>query len=239
MLKSFVKRFIRNYGFDIQRYNPSLSTDAQLMMMLEKHKVNLIFDIGANVGQFGRQLRDAGYKGRIVSFEPLSTAREKLLSASQNDPLWEVAQQAAIGSENGETEIHVAGNSVSSSVLAMLDTHINAAPDSAPVGREKVPLRRLDTIALERLAPDSVLFMKIDTQGYEDNVLEGATRLLGEAVGLQIELSLVPLYQGQGLYDEMIAQLNANGFELWGLTSAFVDPSNGRLLQIDATLFRG
>ena len=237
-LKRLTKRFARYFGVDLRRYDPSTSETAQFMAMLSAHEINLLFDVGANAGQFGESLREAGYGGRIVSFEPLSAAREQLLSAGRNDPLWDIAPRAAIGSEDGEIEINVSENSVSSSVLNMLDTHTSAAPGSAYVGSEKVPLWRLDTIAPDYLTSDSVLFIKIDTQGYEDRVLQGATALLTRAIGLQLELSLVPLYDGQRLYDELISQLKELGFELWGMFPAFIDPTSGRLLQVDATFFR-
>lgn len=238
MLKAFVKRIIRRLGFDIRRYNPASSESAQFMRMLSAHSVNLVFDVGANTGQFGHILRDAGYCGRIVSFEPLSAAREQLLEASRKDTLWDIAPCAAIGSEDGEIEIHAAGNSVSSSILDMLDAHTNAAPGSCYVGNERVPLRRLDSIARYYLQPDSVAFLKIDTQGYEDKVLQGATGLLDRLVGLQIELSLVPLYKSQRLFDDLLEQMKTMGFDLWTMSPAFVNPRSGRLLQVDATLFR-
>jgi FkbM family methyltransferase len=238
MLKLFIKRFFRHLGIAVRRYQPSSSEDAQRMVMLAAHGVNLVFDVGANTGQFGRDMRYAGYKGRIVSFEPLSTVRKQLLVASRNDPLWKIAPQAAIGNEDGEIVIHVAGNSVSSSVLNMLDAHSSAEPESAYVSNEKVPLRRLDTIAIDYLQPDAVLFIKIDTQGYEDRVLQGASKLLEKAVGVQLELSFVPLYDGQRLYEEMVDQLRALGFEMWAMWPAFVDPRSGRILQADATFFR-
>lgn len=238
MLKSSAKALIRFFGFDLHRYSPLSSDDAQLVAMLKQHQVNLIFDVGANVGQFGIQLRKAGYSGRIVSFEPLSEARKHLLIVSNNDKMWDVAPQAAIGCEDGEIEIHVAGNSVSSSVLDMLDTHAEAAPDSAYVDSEIVQLSRLDTIGVDYIQPNSIFFMKIDTQGYEDKVLQGASKLLTNVIGLQLELSFIPLYNGQCLYDEMMAQLKALGFELWGITPVFTDPVSGRLLQVDATFFR-
>ena len=238
MPKSFFKRIIRKFGFDLRRYRAESSEDAQFIAMLAAHRINLILDVGANKGQFGRQLRNAGYEGRIVSFEPLASARMALALACKEDPLWEVAPQAAIGSEDGEIEIHVAGNSESSSILNMLDSHAIAAPESVYVGSEKVPLRRLDTLAQGYLQQEDVLFVKIDTQGYEDRVLQGAPNILARTKGLQLELSLVPLYEGQRLYDEMIGKLRALNFELWGVSPMFVDPKSGRLLQIDATFFR-
>lgn len=237
-LKSHVTRFVRRLGFDLRRYRPASSESAQLMRILSVHGINLIFDVGANAGHFGRYLRDAGYPGRIVSFEPLSTAWNELLDASRKDPLWEIARRAAIGSDEGELEIHVARNSVSSSILAMHAAHTDAAPASGYVGKERVPLRRLDSLASEYLHPDSVPFLKIDTQGYEDHVLNGADGIMDRIVGIQLELSLVPLYKGQRLYDELTGRLKGLGFELWAMSSVLIDPHSGRLLQLDATFFR-
>jgi len=235
MLKHLVKSSIRGLGFDLRRYHPANSEAA----LLSSHGVNLVFDVGANIGQFGQLLREGGYRGRIVSFEPLSVARKLLLAASRKDPLWEVAPCAAIGSDDGEIEIHVSGNWMSSSVLDMVDAHTKAAPESCYVGNERVPLRRLDSIAADYLRPDSVAFLKIDTQGYEDRVLQGATGLLNRCVGLQLELSLVSLYEGQRLFDDLIEQVQTSDFELWSISPVFVDPQSGRLLQVDATFFRG
>ena len=237
-LKQFIRSAARHVGLEVRRFRPASSADAALQAMLSQHRINLILDVGANTGQFGQLLREVGYAGGIVSFEPLSAARTALSAAARNDAAWQVAPAMAIGSEHGEIELHVAGNSVSSSVLPMLESHAEAAPASVYVGSEKVPLRTLDEVAGEYLRPDTVLFLKIDTQGYEDRVLQGATSLLQRTTGLQLELSLVPLYAGQRLFNELLAQLHSAGFELWNMTPAFIDPVNGRLLQVDATFFR-
>jgi len=238
MLRRFVKSAIRGLGYDLRRFQPAGSDDAQLRTMLQSHGINLVLDVGANIGQFGKMLRELGYRGRIVSFEPLSAEREQLLKASKNDPLWEVAPQAAVGGENGEIEIHVAANSSSSSALNMLDAHASAAPQSRYIGSERVRMHRLDSLAPGYLRQDSVFFLKIDTQGYEDRVLKGAEETLARTTGLQLELSLVPLYEGQRLFDELIEHVKAAGFELWSLSPVLFDPKTGRLLQVDATFFR-
>ncbi len=205
--------------------------------MLSAHGVDLVFDVGANAGQFALWLREAGYRGRIVSFEPLSSAYEQLLKRSRRDALWTVAPRVAIGSEEGEIEMHVSANLASSSILDMAAEQVAAAPESRYVGKERVLLRRLDSFA-HYVEPDSALFLKVDTQGYEDRVLQGAAGLLDRCVGLQLELSFVPLYQGQQLFDGMLEILRARGFDLWALWPCFADPGSGRLLQVDATFFR-
>jgi len=238
MLRSILKRTIRHLGFDLMRYQPDSSESARFIKMLTLHKVDLVFDIGANIGQFATSLRESGYNGRIVSFEPVSASWEQLAEASHIDPLWMVAPRSAVGEEDGEIEMHVSRNSVSSSVLKMLDSHIAAAPDSDYVRSEKLPLRRLDTVGTPYMQEDSTPFIKIDTQGYEAQVLRGAECLLQKAAGLQVELSLIPLYSGQLLYDELIGYVKSKGFELWGINPVFIDAHSGRLLQADATFSR-
>ena len=229
---------LHRVGFELRRFSVEQSENARFISMLRTHNVNLIFDVGANAGQFGVLLREIGFDGKIVSFEPLSDARESLQNISRNDPLWQIALQTAIGEENGEIEIQIAGNSQSSSVLDMLDTHVRAAPDSKYIGKEKVALRTLDSIAPDYMDSNSISFIKIDTQGYETQVMNGAKKLMSQIVGLQVEISLVPLYKGQCLFDEMLKKLKNDGFELWSISTVFSDPNTAQLLQVDATFFR-
>ena len=229
---------LHRVGFELRRFSVEQSENARFISMLRTHNVNLIFDVGANAGQFGVLLREIGFDGKIISFEPLSDARENLLNISKNDPLWQIALQTAIGEENGEIEIQIAGNSQSSSVLDMLDTHVRAAPDSKYIGKEKVALRKLDSIAPDYMDSNSIAFIKIDTQGYETQVMNGAKKLMSQIVGLQVEISLVPLYKGQCLFDEMLKKLKNDGFELWSISTVFSDPNTAQLLQVDATFFR-
>ena len=129
-LRSFVKRTFRSFGLDLTSYNPQRSPDARFMTMLAVHRVNLILDIGANVGQFALEMRQMGYRGRIVSFEPLTKAWSQLKEASAGDPLWEIAPRAALGAEEKEIEFNISANLVSSSVLPILDTLAQAAPQA-------------------------------------------------------------------------------------------------------------
>lgn len=238
MIKSFAKNTLHRLGYDVRRFNPVGSEAYRLEMMLEAHGVNLVFDVGANTGQFARSLRELGYRGRIVSFEPLSEASEKLRDAASTDPLWEVAPRGAIGAQDGEIEFHVSGNLVSSSALGILDSHLKVAPESRYVRSETVPMRRLDAIGESYLKPDSKLFIKVDAQGYEHEVLKGATGLLNRAVGLHLEILFTPLYEGQISYDELIRESKSLGFEMWDLRSGIVDRQSGRMLWGDAVFFR-
>lgn len=88
------------------------------------------------------------------------------------------------------------------------------------------------------LEPGTVPFLKIDTQGYEVRVLDGATALLNVIIGLQLELSFVPLYEGHKLYDALADRLRALGFSIWGIWPGIHEPNSGRMLQVDVVFFR-
>ena len=237
-MKATIHRFLQRLGYDIHRFHAAAYPEAQLARELRSRSFDLVLDVGANAGQFGRKLRDNGYTGRIVSFEPLQEPRTRLLAEAARDGKWEVAERAAIGDRDGEIEIHVSANSYSSSVLEVLDTHLRTAPESRYVGSERMPLRRLDAIAGGYLRPESVTVLKIDTQGFEDKVLDGAAGILPRIAGIQLELSVVPLYAGQALLPEMLDHLRNLDFTMWGAWPALVEPDSGRLLQLDAIFFR-
>ena len=116
----------------------------ELPLLLRRFRVDVVFDIGANVGQFASELFGAGFAGRIVSFEPLSAAHGQLIETSQPEPRWAVAPRCALGESDGEATIHVAANSQSSSLVHMLDRHMQAAPRSRYIGSETVEVRTLD-----------------------------------------------------------------------------------------------
>ena len=233
-----VRRIAKFFGLLIIKDRPSNSLEKQLSTILKLLKIDVVFDIGANEGQFARGIREHGYSGKIISFEPLTSARKTLLSFASRDPSWKVHEQSAIGDQNGEIEIHIAGNSVSSSVLPMLETHSSAAVGSAYVGLERVPIFMLDSIANHYLDKNSNLFIKIDTQGYEWQVLNGASETLKQAQGALCELSLVPLYHEQRLWRDIVDRLDQQGFMLWALQKGFTDPFTGQSLQMDGIFVR-
>jgi FkbM family methyltransferase len=237
-IESLLRRTANRCGLDLRRYRPDATETGRLATMLRHHDVDWVLDVGANVGQFASRLRGAGYAGRILSFEPLGQAHERLLAASRNDERWEIAPRVAIGDSEGETDLHVSGNSVSSSILDMLDRHANSACGSRYVATERVRLSTLDSMTMGKLGAAAVPFVKIDTQGYEDRVLNGAQNVLAKARGLQLELSFVPLYEGQQLFEPLMDRLRSLGFSVWAIWPGFCEPTSGRMLQADVILFR-
>jgi FkbM family methyltransferase len=205
------------------RYNPKLSINARILQFFKIYKINTVLDIGANIGQYALWLRESGYKGRIISFEPLSEAYQHLLINSKKDPNWIIAPRMALDNEEGEKFINIASNYVSSSILKMSDILIKAATETVYMCTEKIYITQLDNIVGKYLKINNNIFLKIDVQGYALQVLEGASKILPKIKGMQIELSLVHLYEGQSLYHNMLDYIINLGFELYDILPVFSD----------------
>lgn len=206
--------------------------------LLEHNKIDVVLDVGANIGQYGLELRNIGYKGRIISFEPTKNAFRKLESISKKDENWDVFN-ISLGEFDGETFINLSENSVSSSLLESLPQLEEVAPRAKFINREKIKINRLDTIFCSLGINDSNIFLKMDTQGYEKNIIEGAKESLLNVNGIQLEMSLVPTYQGAPNFDEMYNLIcNKLGFEIQTLESGYYNSNTGQLLEVDGIFFR-
>jgi FkbM family methyltransferase len=230
-----LRELVRRTGFDVVRYPyGQLQTWARVLKLFD---IGLVFDVGANTGQFAKHLRGVGYRGKIMSFEPLKSAYCQLAAYAARDPQWEV-RNCAIGSADGSIDINIAGNSYSSSILDMLPAHRAAAPASKYVGKEQVPLRKLDTVLEELATPIERAFLKIDTQGYERHVLDGAERSLACIDTIQLEMSLVPLYDGEALFTDAYQRLFDAGYRPVSIMECFANQETGQLLQVDGIFHR-
>lgn len=243
-LKHEVRRAVRRFGFDVVRYSSGSGTTRdpieRIVKLLKHHHVAVVVDVGANDGGFASSIRQRGYSGRIISFEPLDEPYKELRRKADLDGNWE-AVQTAVGDEKRTLTMNISGNAaLSSSVLPMLDTHTSAAPESLYIGSQTVTENRLDNLLPDDSIAGDRTFLKIDVQGYERAVLEGASRILGDGnlVGLQLELSLVPLYEGAMTYREGFDYAVNLGMTPMGLDPVFADPRTGQLLQVDAVFFR-
>lgn len=200
-------------------------------------KVGLVLDVGANVGQFAKELRVLGYKGRIISFEPLSSAYNILQKESGKDKKWQIVN-IGLGDEDHTARINISGNSYSSSLLDMKPAHLAAEPASKYIGTEEITVRKLDNIFDDYCRDGEEVFLKLDTQGYEKHVIEGALTSLDRISCIQLEMSLVPLYETEMLMIEMIGWMKKKGYFLWALETEFAHPETGQLLQVAGIFVR-
>jgi len=238
-MKKIIKSLVRSVGFDVIRYLPSLSATAQLRQIFLNQSFDVVIDVGANKGNYVKDLRGIGYRDIIIAFEPQSSAYIELQKIANKDRKLILPPRMALGDRNGEITLNISANSESSSVVSMIDSHLKAAPDSVCIGTEVVPVRRLDAVLLDYLPSQSKsIYMKIDVQGFERQVLVGAEGILPLVKGIQLELSLTPLYKGELSISEMINQMHATGFNIYAILPAFTENSTGRAYQMDGIFIR-
>ncbi|MBA2945200.1 FkbM family methyltransferase [Streptomyces himalayensis] len=234
-----VRTVARRFGIDVDRF-PECSLHYRVVQLMLHNDINVVLDVGANSGEYGAMLRRFGYQGRIVSFEPVEGPRRTLERRAAADALWSV-QPYALGREKATVTINVAGNgSASSSVLSMLPRHTEVCPESRYVDRQKAEQHRLDEVWNHVADPGDRVFLKIDVQGYEEAVLQGAGDLVGQCSGLQVEVSCVPLYEdGMQLQQALDLAQHKYGLTLMSIVPGFTDHRTGQMLQCDAVFLRG
>ena len=233
------QNFFQRFGILVRKYNAGTSESLRRVKLLEKYDVDMLLDVGANTGQYTQSLFDNGYTGRVVSFEPLSSAHALLSKTASGNSRWTIAPRCAVGASNGNTTIHISENSVSSSLLNMLDSHIEGAHESKIIGSEEVPVRALDSMSELYHSGSKNIFLKIDVQGYEKPVLQGAEKLFTTLRGIEIEMSLVPLYENQQwLFEHILHDMHASGFQLMSLSPAFTDLNTGQQLQLNGIFMK-
>jgi FkbM family methyltransferase len=235
-VKTTVRRALHRIGVDFIPYDGRRFVARRRIDVIRATGVSIVVDVGAGGGQFVRSLRGEGYAGRIVSFEPVTEAFAKLQRRTTGDPSI-TCMNVAIAERDGEAVVNVAGNLWSSSLLPMMSEHEAAAPASAYVGQERVRLARLDS--LDVVGPEDRAYLKIDVQGGEGAVLDGAAGVLDRIVAAELELSLVELYEGQELLPALHERMSSQGFALvWLGESVFRDPASDEILAVDGIFVR-
>jgi len=229
-VKQLVRRILRGFGVDIVR----IRGRPNFAGFLKDRGIDVVIDVGANVGQFGERLRAQGYRKTIISFEPLASEFRTLSQKAQADGNWEV-NNYALGSASGTATINVSDSSTYSSILTMKE--VATRHDAAAVSKrqEAIQIRTLDEFS-DSLSAHSLL--KIDTQGYERQVLEGGRRVLSAVKGVLMELPVIHLYQGTWHLHEAIDYMRQSGFvpaQIYPVNYHLNDPQS--LLEVDC-LFR-
>jgi FkbM family methyltransferase len=218
MARQFFKRILRRYGLDVVTHRPFLE-------LLQPWGIKCLLDVGANTGQFGQELRRAGYTGTIYSFEPTKQAFAHLLNTTGADERWH-AENIGFGSVSQSRQVAVASDSQLTSMLDPLRPH----PFS---GSEMIRLSRLDEwlggaeIELPRTC------LKLDVQGYEKEIFSGAGQFLPQFAAVISELAICPTYEGQPYAEDVVAFLRAHGFDLWATRRGTWTPNGKREIERD------
>ncbi len=203
-MKRLIRRTLKHFGFEIRR----IETIQTLMGFIHERNIDVVLDVGANAGQFGTSLRAQGYRGKIVSYEPISTVYRTLAAATATDLQWDI-NNFALGSKTEFATINVSRSSEFSSILCSTSAAMKYDEAAAVTRTESIEVRKLDDVCSK---PSGNILLKIDTQGYERQVLEGGRSLLPKLKGVLMELPIVHLYQGTWQFHEAIAFMADAGF---------------------------
>lgn len=248
-MKALVQRALKRAGYSVYRDVPRdlanplgvelAAHSALLRAVLERAGVNVVLDVGAHRGGYRDLLRASGYRGEIVSFEPVSASFEALRARAASDPAWRV-HRLALGRSAGVASLNVARESNFTSFLEPNAFSVERFGGSAVDRQEEVEVARLDAVFTELTAhvPAPRVLLKTDTQGWDLEVIEGAAGVLDQVVALQAELSVRPIYEDSTSWLTVLARLGELGFRPAQLTSVGRDDALG-LLELDCLLVRG
>jgi len=212
------------------------------MFLFQELKTNVVLDVGANRGQFGKLLREIGFEGDIISFEPLKETFQELSKASAGDPKWHT-YHCALGSATETTEINFTSASEFTSFLNPSDYGKEVRSTQVQIEqKETVEVKKLDDVFADVISKCSgtnhQIFLKMDTQGFDQEVFKGAEKSLDQIVGLQSEIAILPLYDGMPDYVESLVSFRNKGFELTGLFPVSRDQQSLILIEMDCVMRR-
>jgi FkbM family methyltransferase len=175
---------------------------------IEDRKIDTVVDVGANIGQFGESLRAEGFRGKIISFEPTESAFQALSKKAEADGNWE-AHHCGLGAASGSAVLHASKLSVFNSFLdlssaAKLHDHRMEVDHT-----EEIPIYTLDHFTASL---SGKILLKVDTQGYERQVIEGAQQTITRVAGILMELPVILTYKGEWNFHEALKYMADAGF---------------------------
>ncbi len=218
LMKRWLKRGFRQFGLELsacdRAYKAGLRPD--LEGLIDQINPATVFDVGANKGQFHDFLRfEVGFAGDILSFEPIPELAEILAERAKTDAHWKVFP-CALGAEPSTLELNVSVSTDFSSFLKISQDAQALFPGASSQCTVQVPVQTLtDFIKTNR--PDVPFFLKLDTQGFDMEVINGGLPVMQDCAAVLCEVSVIPLYEGQPTWREMISHLEALGFSIVGL----------------------
>jgi FkbM family methyltransferase len=234
------KKIAAYFGYEFTRINDNTYQNQTLhtIELINRHNIDLVIDVGANMGQFAIDLRNAGYSGQIISFEPLIECYKHLQSIA--DDKWHI-ENYALGDSNTTETINISNKTVFSSILNTNEFGRSNFSDSIKiVKKQTITIKRLDDVINDLLdgIDKKKIFIKLDTQGYDNHVILGAKNTLSHAHLLQTEVSCKAIYENTPPFYETLKQLSLSGFNITGIFPLSRDKISMELLEFDCLLVR-
>lgn len=229
MVRKLIRKYLNTFGYEIVKLESHVAHSRRHSWMQELD-IKTIIDVGSNEGQFIGNINKILPGRKIYAFEPIKDCYDTLLANTQK--LDVVAHNCAIGEVNEDAEINVSSNLVSSSILEMEDLHTTMYPNSEYVKKEAIVIKRLDDVMKAYDTEENVL-IKVDVQGYEEQVLKGGVETFKKATAIIIETSIEPLYENQWVFDDVYSYFIDKGFIFLGFADQIYLKTNGIPLYAD------
>jgi FkbM family methyltransferase len=238
-MKKLIKRAVQKAGYDIlSRNRNDMLLQGHLHNVFEKYSIDCVIDVGANVGQYGSFLRNIGFDGWIISFEPISAVHENLVRQAGQDRKW-ICYQHALGERSETRSMNIFKSTEFSSFL-----EINAYGSSAFEGVQNARTEDVRIVRLDEILPDIIgktdarsLYLKLDTQGYDLYAFRGASGALDSIRAIQTELPMIDIYEGMSSPYDILREFNDSGFFVSGMYPVSRDPSLA-VIEYDCVLVR-
>lgn len=229
------KKIAGYFGYEFVKIRRMVYRDinSHLLGLFDSLKINCVFDVGANMGQFALNLRSAGYKGQLISFEPIKQCYEHI--KQYEDDNWKIVNYA-LGSDTGNVDINVTNKNVFSSILPPNEYSSQRFKDSIKIDHvESIEVKRIDDVfqQLTKGIGEPRIFLKLDTQGYDLEVMRGASESLQFIYGIQSEISCKPIYEGMPGHIEALNYFCQLGYEITGIFPLSHDKNDLSLLEFD------
>ena len=227
--KKYIQNLFNSFGYEIKKCQVRENNKYK---WLQDYNINTIFDIGANTGGWAGYIYDFFPKACIYSYEPLNdcfSSVEKKARKISNIK----AYNFALGEKTGKFTIFRSSQASSSSLLEMGELHKEAFPKTSEISQEEITVKRLDDVAKDLEIKENI-FIKIDVQGYELNVIHGGKELIQKSAVLLVETSFQTLYEEQPLFNEVFMTLTKLGFKFMGDFESIKNPLDGSILQSNA-----
>ncbi len=240
-----MQRFRRRAGLStgvylkLKRMTASPSEDLRMVKILQNFGIDKVLDVGANTGQFAEALFDFGYKGKVVSFEPTSDAYAQIQKRVAKYPQWSLADRMAIGDIDGTVEINISRDTNFNSIKDLDADYVDYNNQSEVIAQETVRISRIDSLQGEYFDSSESIMLKVDTQGFEKEVLAGAQESLKYIKGIKIEIPIQPVYQNVNLRVlEMFNYMDERGYVCVSLSEIGVNHDTGIVQEVDGIFVR-
>ena len=232
--KVLLNRFLTSTtGYHLASSNKGKLFDFLTSSWVKSLKIDGVVDVGGNTGQFAQRLLSIWPTIPMVSFEPDPLPFAELLRLQDSYGSFK-AENCALGREEGNASFFRSGFSPTSSLMEPTDEQLKHFPKAQTSGVIEVIVSTLDQMLINHLVGTERLLLKIDVQGFEKEVLLGATETLRRVSLIYIELSFVEYYQGQPLFDEVYRYMVERGFEFRGVVGTLQAGDNHEPTQVDA-----